>query len=117
MKKKYVVEANEAIPQKKEFLKKNVVKKIFEFYEIFFEVIFESDHSHILREHALKNPSQHIFFFKFFKGGGDNVKTNKNHACNTAHRYGELLPIAYFGTQLYCIFSWLGTLLKIKIAL
>ena len=75
-----------------------------------------SDHSHISREHVLEYPSQHIFFLNFLKGG-NNVKKNKNRACNTAHRYGELLTIAYFGTQLYCIFSWLGTLLKIKIAL
>ena len=78
--------------------------------------MFESDHSHILLEHALKYPSQHLFLMNFLKGG-NNVKKNKNRACNTAHRYGELLPIAYFGTQLYCIFSWLGTLLKMKIAL
>ena len=32
--------------------------------------MFESDHSHILREHALEYPSQHIFFFNFLKGGG-----------------------------------------------
>ena len=64
-------------------------------------------------------PSQHIFFLNVLKGGGggNNVKKNKNRACNTAHRYGELLTIAYFGTQLYCIFSWLGSLLKMKIAL
>ena len=83
------------------------------FSKFFFEVMFESDHSHIfveilsmhiLREHALKYPSQHIFFL-FFEGG-NNVKNNKNRACNTAHRYGELLPIAYFGTQLYCIFAY-----------
>ena len=77
--------------------------------------MFESDHSYILREHALEYLPQHIFFLNFLKGGG-NVK-KKNRACNTAHRYGELLPIAYFGTQLYCIFSWLGTLLKMKKAL
>ena len=34
----------------------------------------------------------------------NNGKKNKNRACNTAHRYGELIPIAYFGTQLYCLF-------------
>ena len=33
------------------------------------------------------------------------------------NRYGALFPIAYFGTQLYCIFSWLETLLKMQIAL
>ena len=78
--------------------------------------MFESDHSHILREHALEYPSQHISLLNFFERG-NNVKKNKNRARNTAHRYGELLPIAYFGTQLYCIFSWLGTLLKMTIAL
>ena len=52
-----------------------------------------------------------------FLKGGKNVEKNKNRACNTAHRYGELLPIVYFGTQLYSIFSWLATLLKMKIAL
>ena len=31
-----------------------------------------------------------------------NVKKNKNRACNTAHRYGALLAMAYFGTQLNC---------------
>ena len=25
----------------------------------------------------------------------------KNRACNTAHRYGEMLPIAYFATLLH----------------
>ena len=63
MKKIYVVKTNEAIPQKKEFMTKIVAKQIFEFFEIFFEGMFESDHSHILREHALAYPSQHIFFF------------------------------------------------------
>ena len=61
--------------------------------------MFKSDHSHILREHALEYPSQHIFFLNFLKGG-NNVKKNKNRACNTAHRHGELLPITYFGAQL-----------------
>ena len=78
--------------------------------------MFESDHSHILREYASEYPSQHTFNLNFLKGGS-NVKKNKNRACNTAHHYGELLPIAYFGTQLYCIFSWLGTLLEMEIAL
>ena len=78
--------------------------------------MFESDHSHISREHALEYPLQHIFFLNFLKRG-NNVKKNKNRACSTAHRYGELLPIAYFGTQLDCISSCLGTLLKIETAL
>ena len=46
--KKYVVETDEAIPQKKEYLKKIVAKKNFWIFRIFFfEVMFESDHSHI----------------------------------------------------------------------
>ena len=69
--------------EKKEFLKKIVAKKFSDFSKFFFEVMFESDHSRILREHALEYPSQHIFLLNFFTGG-NNVKTNKNRTCNTA---------------------------------
>ena len=33
--------------------------------------MFESDNSHILREHGLEYPSQHIFLLNFLKGGGE----------------------------------------------
>ena len=72
MKKIYVVETNEAKSQKKEFWTKIVAKIFFQFFEILSEVMFESDHSHILRKHALEYPSQHIFFLNFLKGGGGN---------------------------------------------
>ena len=51
-----------------------------------------------------------------FLKGWNNVK-KKNCASNTADRYGALLPIACFGTQLHCIFPWLKTFLRVKIAL
>ena len=78
--------------------------------------MFQSDHIHILREHSLECPSEHIFLLKFMKVW-NNVKKNKNCAYNTAHRYGVLIQIACFGTQLYCIFSLLETLSKMKVAL
>ena len=85
-------------------MKTIVAKNFFWIFQIFFfEVMFRSDHIHILRENSLEYPLYHIFLYNFLKEW-NNVKKNKNHACNIAQRYGALLPIAYFGTQLYCIF-------------
>ena len=65
-------------PKKKNFWKKLYLKKILEFFQIFFEVIFENDHSHILREHASEYSSQHIFFLNFLKGGNNGRESRKN---------------------------------------
>ena len=69
MNKIYVVETNKATIQKN----KRILENFFWIFRIFFEVMFESDYSHILRERALEYPSKHIFLLNFLKAG-NNVK-------------------------------------------
>ena len=116
----YVVEINKAIPEKK-FLKKLkiIIAKIFFwiFFEFFFWGFYSGVATYIFYVNFPYNILHNIYLYRIFWRGGTMWKKNKNRACNTSHRYGALLPIAYLGNQLYCIFSWSETLLKIKIAL